>query len=53
MSFESLISFLIRSDWVFLASWIVLLGAAFAAAFPEGSAASRKNPPSEGTSALP
>jgi putative exporter of polyketide antibiotics len=53
MSFESLISFLIRSDWVFLASWIVLLGAAFAAAFPEGPAASRKNAPSEGTSALP
>ena len=53
MGFESLISFLIRSDWVFLASWIVLLGAAFAAAFPEGSAASQKNPRSEGTSALP
>jgi uncharacterized BrkB/YihY/UPF0761 family membrane protein len=53
MSFESLISFLIRTNWVFLAGWIVLLGAAFAASFPDGSAASQKDPRSQGTSALP
>jgi uncharacterized BrkB/YihY/UPF0761 family membrane protein len=53
MRFESLISFLIRTNWLFLGGWIVLLGAAFAAAFPEGPAASQENSRSEGTSALP
>lgn len=35
MSIEPLISFLVQSNWVFLAGWILLLGTAFAACFSE------------------
>jgi hypothetical protein len=44
MSFDALISWLIRSNWLFLAIWIVLLAGAAAAGFgqnPEGVLASR------------
>jgi uncharacterized protein involved in exopolysaccharide biosynthesis len=46
MSVESLISFLSRSNWVFLAALIVGLGAAFAVSFPDRPFPS-PNPPSE------
>jgi uncharacterized protein involved in exopolysaccharide biosynthesis len=35
MNTDLLISVLVQSNWLFLAGWIVLLGAAFALSFPE------------------
>jgi uncharacterized BrkB/YihY/UPF0761 family membrane protein len=35
MSLEALTSLLVQFNWVFLAGWILLLGAAFAVSFPE------------------
>ncbi len=35
MNIEPLISFLVQSNWVFLAGLMLLLGTAFAASFPE------------------
>jgi hypothetical protein len=35
MNIEPLISFLVQSNWVFLAGWILLLATAFAACFSD------------------
>jgi len=35
MNVDGLVRFLGRSNWIFLAGWILLLGAAFAVSFPE------------------
>jgi hypothetical protein len=44
MSFDSLYTYLIDATWLFLGSWIVLLAAAYIAAFNgDGSDKIRKN----------
>lgn len=35
MNYEAVVSWLMQSDWLFLAFWVVALVAAFALAFPE------------------
>lgn len=40
MNFDTAISFLSHSNWGFLVLWIVFLGIAFAACFPEKSVSS-------------
>jgi hypothetical protein len=37
MNPDRIISFLVDSDWLFLASWVLVLGAAFVLSFPERS----------------
>ena len=45
MTLEKLISWLIHSDWFFLASWIVLLVGAFAFTFAERSGSADSSAP--------
>jgi hypothetical protein len=46
VNFESLISILLGTDWGFLAFWVLLLGAAYAACFRESLAPLFKSVPS-------